>query len=88
MIGELKRPGAGTHRASSQLLRYTRNRAVQWTHSQASRFVELDAAKARVSIADAWHALERARLYQELPAIRAKLAATKFAKRETRHGPH
>ena len=52
-----KRPGAGTHRASSQLSRFTRNRSVNTTIWQPKNREQLDAAKVRVGIADAWRAL-------------------------------
>ena len=52
-----RRPGAGTHRASSQLSRFTRNRSVNTTIWQPKNRDQLDAAKARVSIPDAWRAL-------------------------------
>ena len=52
-----RRPGAGTHRASSQLSRFTRNRSVNTPIWQPKNRDQLDAAKARVSIADAWRAL-------------------------------
>ena len=52
-----RRPGAGTHRASSQLSRVTRNRSVNTAIWQPKNRDQLDAAKARVSIADAWRAL-------------------------------
>ena len=52
-----KRPGASTHRASSQLSRVIRNRSVNTTIWQPKSREQLDAAKARVSIFDAWRAL-------------------------------
>ena len=52
-----RRPGAGTHRASSQLSRVTRNRSVNTAIWQPKNRDQLDAAKARVSIPDAWRAL-------------------------------
>ena len=52
-----RRPGAGTHRASSQLSRFTRNRSVNTPIWQPKNRDQLDAAKARVSIPDAWRAL-------------------------------
>jgi hypothetical protein len=57
MMAQTKRPGAATHRASSQLSRFTRNRFVNTAISQAKNREQLDAAKSRVSIADAWRAL-------------------------------
>jgi hypothetical protein len=52
-----RRPGAGTHRASPQLSRVTRNRSVNTEIWQSKSREQLDAAKSRVSIADAWRAL-------------------------------
>ena len=52
-----RRPGAGTHRASTQLSRFTRNRSVNTTIWQTKNRDQLDAAKARLTIPDAWRAL-------------------------------
>ncbi|MCX6939982.1 MAG: CHC2 zinc finger domain-containing protein [Verrucomicrobia bacterium] len=52
-----RRPGAGTHRASPSISRFTRNRSVNTTIWQPKNRDQLDAAKARVSIPDAWRAL-------------------------------
>ena len=53
----IKRPWAGTQRASSQFSRFTRNGSVNTAIWQSKSREQLDAAKARVTIADAWHAL-------------------------------
>ena len=56
MTYQIKSPGASTHRAS-QISRVTRNRSVNTAIWQSKSREQLDAAKARVTIADAWHAL-------------------------------
>lgn len=57
MTAKIKRPWAGTQRASSQFSRFTRNGSVNTAIWQSKSREQLDAAKARVTIADAWHAL-------------------------------
>ena len=57
MTAKIKRPWAGTQRASSQFSRFTRNASVNTAIWQSKSREQLDAAKARVTIADAWHAL-------------------------------
>jgi hypothetical protein len=57
MTSQIKRPWAGTQRASSQFSRSTRNGFVNTAIWQTKSREQLDAAKARVTIADAWHAL-------------------------------
>jgi hypothetical protein len=57
MMAQTKRPWAGTQRASSQFSRFTRNASVNTTCWQPKSREQLDAAKARLSIADAWRAL-------------------------------
>lgn len=57
MMAQTKRPWAGTQRASSQFSRFTRNASVNTTSWQSKSREQLDAAKSRVSIADAWRAL-------------------------------
>ena len=56
MTYQIKSPGASTHRAS-QISRVTRNRSVNTAIWQSKSREQLDAAKARVSIPDAWRAL-------------------------------
>jgi len=51
-----KSPGASTHRAS-QISRVTRNRSVNTAIWQTKNRDQLDAAKARLTIPDAWRAL-------------------------------
>ena len=58
MTSQTKGPGAGrTHRAHSNHSRFTRNASVNTAIWQSKSREQLDAAKARVTIADAWHAL-------------------------------
>jgi hypothetical protein len=57
MTYQIKRPGARTHRASSELSRFTRNRSVNTAIWQTKNREQLDAAKARLTIPDAWRAL-------------------------------
>jgi len=57
MTSQIKRPWAGTQRASSQFSRSTRNGFVNTAIWQTKSREQLDAAKSRVSIADAWRAL-------------------------------
>jgi hypothetical protein len=57
MTSQIKRPWAGTQRASSQFFRFTRNGSVNTAIWQSKSREQLDAAKSRVSIADAWRAL-------------------------------
>ena len=57
MTAKIKRPWAGTQRASSQFSRFTRNGSVNTAIWQSKNRDQLDAAKARVSIPDAWRAL-------------------------------
>lgn len=52
-----KRPGAGTLRASSHRSRFARSYSVNTAIWQPKNRDQLDAAKARVSIPDAWRAL-------------------------------
>lgn len=56
MIGELKRPGAGTRRASG-LIRNRREFGTAARGEQDRRRKTLDAAKANVSVFAAWRAL-------------------------------
>ena len=58
MTSQIKGPGAGrTHRARSNYSRFTRNGSVNTAIWQSKSREQLDAAKSRVSIADAWRAL-------------------------------
>ena len=57
MKAQIKGPGAGTLRARSNHFRFTRNGSVNTAIWQSKSREQLDAAKARVTIADAWHAL-------------------------------
>lgn len=57
MTAQIRRPRAGTLGASSRLSRFIRSRSVNSTISQPKSREQLDAAKARVSVADAWRAL-------------------------------
>jgi hypothetical protein len=57
MTYRTRRPGAGTHRASSQLSRFLRTSSFDTALWQTKNREQLDAAKARLSIADAWRAL-------------------------------
>jgi hypothetical protein len=58
MTSQTKGPGAGrTHRAHSYHSRFTRNASVNTTSWQPKSREQLDAAKSRLSIADAWRAL-------------------------------
>jgi len=45
MTYQIKSPGASTHRASTQLWRFTRNRSVNTTNWQPKNREQLDAAK-------------------------------------------
>ncbi len=56
MTAQIKGPGAGTHRARS-LSRFNQRLIVKTWPSVARSREQLDAAKSRVSIADAWRAL-------------------------------
>ena len=57
MTSQIKRPWAVTQRASSQFFRFNRNGSVNTKIWQPKSREQLDAAKARVSIFDAWRAL-------------------------------
>jgi len=58
MTSQIKRPGAGrTPGATSNHSRFTRNGSVNTAIWQSKSREQLDAAKARVTIADAWRAL-------------------------------
>ena len=57
MTAKIRRPWAGTQRASSQVSRFTRNSSVNTAIWQSKSREQLDAAKARLTIADAWRAL-------------------------------
>lgn len=57
MKAQIKGPGAGTHRAHSYRSRLICNGSVNTAIWQSKSREQLDAAKARVTIADAWHAL-------------------------------
>jgi len=76
MNTQKQRPGAATRRASSQLSRFTRNRFVNTAIWKTKSREQLEAAKARVSIADAWLALR-------LPGEPRRTCCSPF--REDRH---
>jgi hypothetical protein len=57
MTSQIKGPGAGTHRANSYHSRFKQKPIVKTWPSIARSREQLDAAKSRLSIADAWRAL-------------------------------